>query len=278
MNGDMSLLLRCRALALRAQGSVSAEVRARFINQLAQGGLSGRVEGALSRALAERREDAVYVCVGTSCAKTPLERPGAGLPVRETACLGACLHAPAAHRTRAGEGHTHAALTDDLLGSLVLGHDSASLRRRRWRAGTTFPAPALAPLDALLGAWSGPGGFSERGGCTRTLSADFALGGRFLDLCFANDWPTLTGGVDRYQERLSLQVDGGELSGVLLDYRGKNQAVKASARDGSLVVWSSECHERRRVLSLTAAGLQERHERRSAAGWRLGFRATLRRA
>jgi hypothetical protein len=136
----------------------------------------------------------------------------------------------------------------------------------------------LEPLDALLGAWSGTGGFSERGGCNRILSADFALSGRFIDLCFTNEWPTITGSVSRYQERLSLQVAGEEFSGVLLDYRGGNQSVTARFRDGALVVWLAESRERRRVLSLTEAGLSERHERRSKDGWRLGFRAALHRS
>lgn len=278
MLGDMDLLLRCRSFALRTQGDVSTQARARFYNQLNKKGLSGPVDETLAAALAERREDAVYVCVGSSCSKTPLERPGAGLPVRETACLGACQHSPAAHRTTAGAGQTHAALDDALLHSLVQGQDSAPLRRRRWSAGTPFPSPSLAPLDALLGAWSGPGGFSERGGCRRTLSVDVALGGRFLDLCFANEWPTITGRVNRYQERLTLQADGEKLSGVLLDHRGGNQSVSARARDGALEVWTDAAPERRRVLSLTAGGLSERHERRLEDGWRLGFRAALSRS
>lgn len=277
MRDEMALLRRCRSFALQTQGQWTAAARDRLDGMLERRGLSGPTDALLESASAERMSDAVYVCVGSSCSKTPLSPPTSGLPVRQTACLGACQHAPSAHRVIDGLGQTHAALDDDLLAVLVAGEDSPALQRRRWSTGAPFPAPGLEPLDGLLGVWSGPGGFSALGGCTRTLTASLVLGGRFLDLALDNAWPAVAGGADRYPERLSLQPDGDGFRGIYLGYRGNQEAASARLVDGALVVSLSGRADVRRVLRWGADGLSERHERQGDEVWKLGFRAELQR-
>ncbi|MFT5685488.1 MAG: hypothetical protein ACI8RZ_006440 [Myxococcota bacterium] len=277
MRDELALLRRCRSFALQTQGQWSTAARERLQGQLEGRGISGPVDTMLETAAAERTADAVYVCIGSSCVKAPLSLPEGGLPIRQTACLGACQHAPSAHRVIDGVGQTHAALDAALLATLVQGEDCEALRRRRWRTGETFPDPGLEPLDGVLGAWSGPGGFSSIGGCTRSLTARFALGGRFLDLDFVNAWPAVTGGADRYPERLSLQPDDDGFRGIYLGYRGNQEEARAEVIDDALVVTLSERADQRRVLRWTAEGLSERHERMADGVWKASFRAELRR-
>jgi len=277
MRDEMALIRRCRSFVLQTQGQWTTAARARFDKMLERRGLSGDVDAALEAAAAERTSDAVYVCVGSSCGKTPLSASGSGLPVRETACLGACQQAPSAHRVLDGAGQTHAALDAVLYAALVEGEDPPALQRRRWATGVLFPEPDLEPLDGLLGMWSGPGGFTSLG-CTRTLRADFTLGGRFLALTLSSAWPAVTGGADHYPEQLSLQPDGDRFRGVYLSYRGNQEAASASVVDGALVVSLSGRTDARRVLQWDADSLSERHERLSDGVWRTAFRAELRRS
>ena len=94
MRDEMALIRRCRSFVLQTQGQWTAAARERLDQMLERRGVSGSVDAALEAASAERTSDAVYVCVGSSCSKTPLSASVSGLPIRETACLGACQQAP----------------------------------------------------------------------------------------------------------------------------------------------------------------------------------------
>ena len=266
------LRLRCRSFVLRTQGDWDRAALERFEKMLHKRGISGPVHHHLEAAREERREDAVYVCVGASCAKQPLSVPNAS--VREAACLGNCRHAPSAHRVRDGVGQTYSMMGDALLAALCQGASSEALQVRRWEPGALFPSPGLAPLRPLRGAWSGPGGFSTPDGCTRTLQVRYSLGGQFLDLEFCNAWPTIPGGVDRFPERLTLQADGDSFVGVLLNHRGAQHTIAAVCSEQTITVMLNDSTRRR--LSLVDGVLIEQHERLRDGDWRVGFRARMR--
>lgn len=275
---DTTHLLRCRSFVLRTQGAWTSTARARLDDLLIQREATGPTDATLAACLDERGSDAVYVCVGSSCAAKALPWRRDGLPVRETACLGACRLAPNAHRVMGGQGHTHARLDAGLADALTAGQDPPDLRARRWRVGEDWPEPALAPLAALLGDWAGAGGFSTASGCTRTLSARWALGGRFLELALENRWPTLVDRDEAYPERLMIQpaADGGGFAVVGLDYRGAVTTLAGRLDDdGALVLVEPGCDDRRRVLRHDGDALIERHERLRDGAWTTGFRARL---
>lgn len=269
------LTLRCRSFVLRTQGRWDAAALARFEAMLRKRGLSGSVHEQLAIARQERSTDAVYVCVGTSCAKKALSAPEAG--TRQSACLGNCRHAPSVHQLQEGVGQTYSAMDDALLHALLHGEESEALQSRRWSAGVDFPSPALGHLRPLLGTWSGPGGFSTPDGCTRSLQVRYSLGGQFLDLDFSNAWPNLPGGVDHYPERLTLQWDGKALIGVMLTHRGMQHAVEASLCAQTLTVVLDSSTTRRRRLRLDAGVLSEQHERLDDGTWSVSFRASMQR-
>ena len=272
--------LRCRAFVLRAKGRWSPEARARLETQLAERRLTGDTDAVLAELVVERQEDAVYLCTGSSCTRLPLlstaDQPAAeDLPVRQSACLGACRQAPSAHRVQDGVGHTHARLDEALLQDLLSGEDTEPLRLRRWRAGEDFVEPELAALLPFLGAWVGEGGFTTPG-CVRRLDAAVVLGGRFVELTLENAWPTVVDSVDRYPERFTLQpAEGGGLTGVYLDYRGLSRVVDATCEEGVLdVVFDGDTGRRRRFVC-TGDTLTEAHQRQHGETWTAGFCATL---
>jgi len=269
------LALRCRSFVLRTQGCWDAAALSRFETMLRKRSLSGPVHEQLAIARTERSTDAVYVCVGASCAKKALSVPDEG--IRTSACLGNCRHAPSVHQVCEGIGQTYSAMDDALLQALLHGEAPEALQSRRWSAGVDFPSPGLSQLRPLLGTWAGPGGFSTPDGCTRSLQVRYSLGGQFLDLDFSNAWPNLPGGVDHYPERLSLQWDGKALVGVLLTHRGMQHAVEASISEQTLTVVLDKSTTRRRRLSLDAGVLSEQHERLDGGAWSVSFRASMQR-
>lgn len=266
---------RCRSFVLRTQGRWSPEMRDRLEAQLEQKGLQGPTGEVLAALVRERQQDGVYLCRGKSCSRHHLTAPSDALPIRETACLGGCRHAPCAHRVLDGVGHTHACLDDALLQALAAGEQSPLLHRRRWEAGAVFPDPGLDGLHPLLGSWQGPGGFRSPSGCTRSVNVSLALGGRFIELQLENAWPTIAGGTDRYPERVLLQPDGAGFTGVRFTYQGTAAPVQGTLDGNELLVTSPEKPDRRIQLSWAGDQLSEAHQRWQANAWQTGFCATL---
>ncbi|MEL6345828.1 MAG: hypothetical protein AAFV53_22145 [Myxococcota bacterium] len=268
-------ILRCRAFVLRTQGRWSPEARSRLDAQLAQKGLDGPTDAVLAALVREREQDSISLCRGKSCSRTPLTVTGDGLPIRETACLGGCRHAPCAHRILDGVGHTHARLDTALIQALAAGEQSPMLKRRRWKAGAAFPDPGLDGLHPLVGRWQGPGGFRSPSGCTRTVVASLALGGRFIELRLENAWPTVAGGADRFFERVLLQPDSAGFTGVRFTYQGTVASVQGALNGDVLLMTSLEKPDRRIQLSWAGDRLSEAHQRWKDDAWQTGFCATL---
>ena len=284
--------LRCQSFVLRTRGAWSTTARARLDTLLEKRGATGPTDSTLAALSQARSENAVYVCVGSSCSRMKLtacpEDPAvphasSGLPVRETACLGPCRLAPSAHRVIHGRGETFTGLNDQLLERLIKGASDADLLCRRWRAGETSIDPRFASIVQWLGHWQGPGGFRHPTGCVRSLSIQPALGGAFLELCLESAWPTLVDRADRFPERILLRpspsaADPNLFEGQVFDYLGQTSTLRASLAQDTLTFIRSDHSGQRRILEWTGPDtLSERHERHTADGWKVGLCAQLQR-